>query len=347
MDESCLLLMEKCAGCGLPAENGKKLRRCTRCLQVAYHDTTCQRLHYPVHKLKCAALAKTTESWYEVKDINNGCGKSVLASRTIERGERLTPKGPSSRFQPLVRPVLLSTSRSSHCIYCLKSVEDSFGSVEQVSNHHKYVVRRCGQCAEVKEVSNETQSVLKLLSLAEAHQHASGIEIFPTALLVYRILLQVQDGGLNWESISTMASHDDIPADTAIEHRLAVEFTVSQLLHQTTGQYPTPSQLARIKPTLTRIRFNAFTITDTSGEAVGFGLYESPAHRFNHSCEPNSRQSFVDGVTLEIRSLRRIQKGEEVTLSYIDANSCLEHRRQYLQKNYNFTCDCSLCRKES
>lgn len=64
-----------------------------------------------------------------------------------------------------------------------------------------------------------------------------------------------------------------------------------------------------------RINYNAFTIQDNEMMAIGVGVYIQAA-MINHSCNPNCVQTFV-GDKLYIRTIRDVQRGEEITITYI------------------------------
>ena len=64
----------------------------------------------------------------------------------------------------------------------------------------------------------------------------------------------------------------------------------------------------------------------------------------NHSCSPNVHH-FSDGPELVIRSLRRIAKDEELTISYIDATQCFKERQEAVSSKYGFGCQCVKCVK--
>lgn len=54
---------------------------------------------------------------------------------------------------------------------------------------------------------------------------------------------------------------------------------------------------------------------------------------------------FVCRVTM--RAARDIDRGEELFISYIDANMPYEQRQQRLQFAYGFVCQCALCTAQS
>ncbi|KAB5532518.1 hypothetical protein GE09DRAFT_973386 [Coniochaeta sp. 2T2.1] len=62
----------------------------------------------------------------------------------------------------------------------------------------------------------------------------------------------------------------------------------------------------------------------------------------NHSCEPNAFLCFEDGRVIA-RSLRPVQSGEEVTISYCEPMLPLATRRDYLEAEYFFRCFCKRC----
>lgn len=62
----------------------------------------------------------------------------------------------------------------------------------------------------------------------------------------------------------------------------------------------------------------------------------------NHSCDPNAVVVF-DGPILSFRSLRRIEKDEEIFIAYVDITNPFLRRQQELKERYHFTCTCTKC----
>ena len=67
--------------------------------------------------------------------------------------------------------------------------------------------------------------------------------------------------------------------------------------------------------------------------------------RFNHSCRPNAQYFWIDDTsTRDLRSLRRIKPGKEITVSYIHSMvETRENRRSDLKDRFNFGCQCEGC----
>ena len=74
---------------------------------------------------------------------------------------------------------------------------------------------------------------------------------------------------------------------------------------------------------------------------VGAGCYPDAA-LLNHSCAPNCVLAF-DGAHLEIRTIKPVEKSEELTHSYVDLCQPTVTRRRVLKGRYGFDCVCERC----
>ncbi|KAI9511083.1 hypothetical protein F5148DRAFT_970775, partial [Russula earlei] len=100
------------------------------------------------------------------------------------------------------------------------------------------------------------------------------------------------------------------------------------------------------------ISTNSFLIPGMPGHNVLYSAVFETFSRINHSCGPNAMFRW-DHATFagEIRALRPISAGEEVTVSYFHdimgpAAVALE-RQRFLLECYNFECACSVCGRPS
>lgn len=78
-----------------------------------------------------------------------------------------------------------------------------------------------------------------------------------------------------------------------------------------------------------------------ASNSYGDGVYELGS-RFNHSCTPNCNQSNTGDGKMAIYSVRDVQAGEELTVSYTSIDQPHEARQNHLD-HYGFVCDCSAC----
>ncbi|KAH9850123.1 SET domain-containing protein [Lenzites betulinus] len=78
------------------------------------------------------------------------------------------------------------------------------------------------------------------------------------------------------------------------------------------------------------------------------GVFPLASRLFNHSCVPNAACKYIiepeKPVTMQVVALRDIGIDEEITIPYLDPALPYRIRREALEANYGFTCECSLCR---
>jgi len=74
------------------------------------------------------------------------------------------------------------------------------------------------------------------------------------------------------------------------------------------------------------------------GSNIGLYLLIS---RINHSCCPNS--IVCQGTVKEVRAMKYIKKGEEITMTYIVNSSVTKYKRDQELGYWQFQCDCEVC----
>ena len=66
--------------------------------------------------------------------------------------------------------------------------------------------------------------------------------------------------------------------------------------------------------------------------------------RANHSCNSNAIFTWREDLQKELLiAMRKIEKGDEITVSYDGVCEDRDYRRQRLKDNFNFDCGCTLC----
>ncbi|KAK6115666.1 hypothetical protein DH2020_007935 [Rehmannia glutinosa] len=128
---------------------------------------------------------------------------------------------------------------------------------------------------------------------------------------------------------------------------------------------------------------NAVEVQDKSGCCIGVAVYETAFSWINHSCSPNACYRFLMGLEdnvelpalritpaaksgcgngydngfimegdvekngygprIIVRSIKAVNKGEEVTIAYTDLLQPKEMRRAELWSKYRFSCSCKRC----
>lgn len=68
------------------------------------------------------------------------------------------------------------------------------------------------------------------------------------------------------------------------------------------------------------------------------------ASRINHSCRHNAQNTWNENIgQLTVHSLRDIEAGQEITISYLASTSEYAERQRYLKEKFKFECKCELC----
>jgi hypothetical protein len=92
---------------------------------------------------------------------------------------------------------------------------------------------------------------------------------------------------------------------------------------------------------------NSVSVTDDELRDIGIAAVPAVA-LLNHSCLPNCVLVFVGepapvGLRVHVRAVRRIGRGEELTIAYTDVAESRAQRRASLARGYFFQCRCARC----
>ncbi|EWZ79572.1 hypothetical protein FOWG_16354 [Fusarium oxysporum f. sp. lycopersici MN25] len=75
----------------------------------------------------------------------------------------------------------------------------------------------------------------------------------------------------------------------------------------------------------------------------GSGIFLA-ACRINHACDNNAQKAWNEGIKRHtVHALRDIDKGEEITITYVGILNNRRTRQEALRKKFKFTCSCNLC----
>jgi len=97
------------------------------------------------------------------------------------------------------------------------------------------------------------------------------------------------------------------------------------------------------------MKTNAFAcqVHDGGEDDAYMCLFPSVA-RINHACRPNAHARFIPATLLmEVKALRDIAAGEEISISYGRVDLKYAERRKLYQEGWNFECGCEMCTAES
>ena len=94
-----------------------------------------------------------------------------------------------------------------------------------------------------------------------------------------------------------------------------------------------------------KLAVNANAFQGDSWETVSSGLFPEQT-LLNHSCRPSCVNCFR-GLEVLLVASRDIQRGEELTINYIDLINPVWERRSLLEEKSYFTCACGRCVEET
>jgi hypothetical protein len=102
--------------------------------------------------------------------------------------------------------------------------------------------------------------------------------------------------------------------------------------------------------TMGMLRMNVLGAQAFEDKRGAFSLFPFQS-RTNHSCQPSARMLVYDDVDGEVsfagmavmRATRLVEKGEELTIDYLDGEPQSPGKRAHLLEQYQFNCQCALC----
>ncbi|BBN09598.1 [histone H3]-lysine4/36 N-trimethyltransferase SMYD [Marchantia polymorpha subsp. ruderalis] len=254
-------------------------------------------------------------------------GRCLVADRDFSPGEIVLDQEPYSS-------VLDAESKSLRCDACFRCSENL-----QRCSACKSVSYCCTSCQrkEWKLHKSECQMMVKL---SQAKQKLPP----PSLRLIVRLVIKrrLQASNVfprtnvdNFEIVEALPTHF---SETG-EERLVLYAQMSNLVKAIVT--PLEVDLKETCELFCRIACNAHTICDDEFRPVGTGLYPVVSI-INHSCAPNSVLLF-DGRRAIVRAIQKIDRGTEVTLSYVELAGSTKTRQKALKEQYYFSCHCTRC----
>ncbi|XP_071997292.1 histone-lysine N-methyltransferase SMYD3 isoform X3 [Engystomops pustulosus] len=256
-----------------------------------------------------------------------GKGNGLRAARDFAIGELVTSA------EPLVYTTCRGkNSAASVCDHCVCRSEK---------------LLRCSQCKFARYCNSLCQKKAwkdhkrECLCLKSIFPNVPTDSVRLVARIIFKLLEEPNCTSGELYSINDLQSHFKELNEDMKEGLGHLAATLEQYLKK---EIPDSSKLPPGFQTLEyfcKLTCNSFTISDGEMQDVGVGLYPSLS-LLNHSCDPNCVIVF-EGTRLHLRSAKKIPKGEELFISYIDVKMPSHMRQMQCQRQYCFTCDCSRC----
>lgn len=262
-------------------------------------------------------------------------GRALRATKEISPGEVVFA-------EPSFAAVVFDRCSSQVCHSCFR---------RQASLH------RCAQCRFAHYCDRTCQTACWAEHQQECHAlrklgEVPGDRVRLAARVMWRIH---KEGGVAWDgqllSVEELQDHvDDLPEEE-LQHVHADVHTLQRYWSCGRSQ-PSREDITHV---LGMISANGFTLSEQTGlQAVGVGLFPNLG-LVNHDCWPNcsvvlnhGSQSATNPALhsqsrIELRALRTVSEGEELTVSYVDVLDTSAERQRKLKQRFHFDCTCQRC----
>jgi len=267
----------------------------------------------------------------EIKISNiEGKGRGLLANKNFKPGDVVIKEEPLAY-------VVMNAHAQTTCHYCLKI--SSFQGNETITlnkctgcNFARYCDRECqkkawkdhkGECKAIRCVSpgqpsDKTRIVGRILwkrLRKEAEETLVKIESLCNHL-EERSKEDLKSLDDHVYDFGDFFGYDDLPEDEDL-HKI---FSV--------------------------IDCNAIGINDNRGlQSIGVGIYPI-CSLLNHQCDPNC-VAINNGKVLEVRAIKPLNVGDEMSICYVNYLLPKLERKEKLQSQYYFDCQCEMCCKDN
>jgi hypothetical protein len=199
----------------------------------------------------------------------------------------------------------------------------------------KLDARRAGTAAQLCVESHEETTLRLLLATVLTHAEAEA---------------DTEDVGRPRTRVRGQSTYADVLRQCAHEEELDPRVkALGQLAHAAMAKilppHVTPS-VEEVVGLLAREECNGFAVWSRDYERVAASLVPGAA-LVNHSCGPSAAKVTGTGFNVELRALRDLSAGEEVTISYVPLCEPLAGRCALLRHHFNFSCACHRCEAET
>eukprot|EP00026_Physarum_polycephalum_P003924 Phypoly_transcript_03941.p1 GENE.Phypoly_transcript_03941~~Phypoly_transcript_03941.p1 ORF type:complete len:438 (+),score=59.35 Phypoly_transcript_03941:819-2132(+) len=276
-------------------------------------------------------------------------GRGVVATRALQKGSILyvdVPYVSQVLFEnkiPFITcnhcmkvlseeklPEQVTKSRFKVCqcgeVYCTQQCQD-----EAYQQHHKSLCASGNKINELKELCIKNKSEYGLM-IAK----------------IYARILQAIDRGENaddaWRSIGLLPCLGGFEVPPEQEESLSAELKLLQEILPDPRIAPLFS-MEKYKRICTKFMLNSFRVDiPFEKKKCSCRCLFILGSFFNHSCEPNCEWKVQAGThKVNFVASKKIKKGEEICISYIDHTLPKSERLKLLRDKYRFDCCCPKC----
>jgi hypothetical protein len=164
-----------------------------------------------------------------------------------------------------------------------------------------------------------------------------------TRIIADRILLSVDNRDKSVLNAAARLSPEDLRGLLSLSMNISKRKSLSYLATAVWGSRLSTGSISQSRNLLNIFYNNNFALSGPNEKRAVF----LTVARLNHSCIPNAQGNLnaaLPGGQFTIHALREIDKGEEITISYLhDELGVRSTRQKWLKEGYGFECACEIC----
>ena len=205
------------------------------------------------------------------------------------------------------------------------------------SCHASYIkLKRCSLCKHVYYCSEKCQRKHWKIHKHECPflQKVSGVEFIPLLIRLTALFMVSPDLASSYH-INDLMEHESLQVHESDQY---YGYVMKGVIEMLTPDKFDPHTCYKI---YCKLIVNLFTLEDSQLRPIGCVLIPAVT-KMNHSCSPNCVLSFKD-ATAYVTAIKDIDKGEQLTISYIPLPQAFLDRKAQLLKQFNFKCECEFC----
>jgi hypothetical protein len=288
------------------------------------------------HDEEAACIALVTSGRAHVRASGIGDGRGLFAAAAVQPGEDVFQE------QPFVASPAHFGQWECVCHACLARETDELP------------LRRCARCRWAHWCSAACEAAgaaahTPAECAAMAAMRYSKLDLPGTVVLAARMLRAAQQPAAAHEPLrraqaalaaTLVGASDAVPALTSAEFTAWAPTVAALAADEAAATASQPAREAAAMAALCALLRNEFRVIDARDVATGVALYPAVA-RINHACAPNVRARVADcGWALRIVALAPLAPGDELRLSYVDAEEPAAERAAHLRARFLFDCAC-------
>lgn len=270
----------------------------------------------------------------EISASSSSKGRGWIAEK------KLVPGASIHQEEPLIKVIDLNKV-PIYCASCLMSIFDL--SLENIK------LNQCTRCKSIRYCSRDCQAKdwpihqLECPCLVEHQKKRS--EIPPTFIrLVARLMIKKQLNPNDYQTfMDRLISNRQLFSSEQFEQFVPTIILLRTYLEpaKLKIQLPEGQDLMEIccKISCNGLGLHNIRSMDPAGTALC-----NQISMINHSCNPNATVLY-DKDKLYVKAIQSIEKGQEITINYVDLAMSRRKRQKSLRQQYFFDCNCDLCVK--